>query len=274
MRRSGLGRLTSMRSYLNETELESLQGLQHEARTLYREGLRPYMDFATGLVGYKRRVSYQMFRELLEVVPDVGSRDGGTYQPSKGRMRNLLLILERRGLVVKQKQPQKTDPMVFKLPLADCGVLVRAGEQRHRSDIGETTQANSVGVHRENQQLRHVMALSIVDNEPRSSIGATYQQQHTSVKSTTAANTNNITREISGNGFCEAKITADWYPHVKTKTLLAEEGIHVQFIDDYRDEFVLYWLGDGASKKSWDAVFVRQCRDWWRKTGGAWRPGY
>ena len=124
---------------LNDDEEGALLGLRHDARLLYLEGLRPYMDFKTGVVGVKRRVSYKGFKELLEVFPDRGSSVGAVQSPTKSSLRALLLLLERHGLVVKVEQRRRIDPMVFELPLADYDAKVRVGEQRHSSVIGKTT---------------------------------------------------------------------------------------------------------------------------------------
>lgn len=108
---------------LTDEEMQALLGLRHDARLLYLMGLRPFMDASSGLVGVKRRVSYQGFRELLEVTPERGSALGAIQSPSQSAMRNLLCLLERNGLIEKVPQERRIDPMVFRLPLALwCGV--------------------------------------------------------------------------------------------------------------------------------------------------------
>ena len=48
---------------INEEELAALCGLPHIQQLSYLRGIRPYMDTHTGLVGIKRRVSYQSIAE-------------------------------------------------------------------------------------------------------------------------------------------------------------------------------------------------------------------
>lgn len=88
---------------LDDEELELLAGhgasrLSHAAKVAYLLGIRPYMDFATGLVGYRRRVSYQSLAELLEFSPGRGS-----HRPqqrfSREALRAVFRELERAGLI-------------------------------------------------------------------------------------------------------------------------------------------------------------------------------
>lgn len=118
-----------MRSFLNADELFALRGLPHAARTLYREGLRPLMDYQSRVVGVKRRLSYQAFKELLEVNPEWGSNQT-QYAPTKSAMRNMLRQLQRAGLVEPVLREGKAIPLVFKLVLADCAE-VRLKKERH-----------------------------------------------------------------------------------------------------------------------------------------------
>ena len=41
-------------------ELEALVGLPHLQQLTYLRGIRPYMDLKTGIVGIKRKISYQL----------------------------------------------------------------------------------------------------------------------------------------------------------------------------------------------------------------------
>ena len=83
---------------LNDEEHCALRGLSYLQRCVYVFGLRPYMDFSTGLVGtHKRRVSYQSLREELYVNPVPGV--SATGSPSKDQIRRAINGLERVGLI-------------------------------------------------------------------------------------------------------------------------------------------------------------------------------
>lgn len=103
-----------MRFLINDHELDALDGMPWGARLIYLMGLRPHMDFATGLVGTeRRRVSLQQLREVLHVEPGPGRTDGGA--PSKDQVRRSLDVLARAGLVERQSRGRH---LVLRLPLA------------------------------------------------------------------------------------------------------------------------------------------------------------
>lgn len=90
---------------LGDRELELLQGLPHFVRSLYLFGVRPYMDYRTGLVGVVRGISWQSIAEALYVEPRQGETDSGT--PDKSRVRRAAARLEAAGLIVNQSQEKR-----------------------------------------------------------------------------------------------------------------------------------------------------------------------
>ena len=77
-------------------ELSALSGLPHLQQLLYLRGIRPYVDYQTGIVGLKRGVSYQSFAEGLYIEPHQGIKSGS---PSKDQLRRALKGLEKAGLL-------------------------------------------------------------------------------------------------------------------------------------------------------------------------------
>lgn len=98
---------------LSDHEYEALSGLPWGARCLYLFALRRYMDYATGIVGIKRRVSWQSLAEELYIDPHQGRTDAGT--PTKARVRRMAQTLESAGLILSQSREKQ---LVFRLPLA------------------------------------------------------------------------------------------------------------------------------------------------------------
>lgn len=88
---------------LDSEELDILSGhgasaLSHAAKLAYILGIRQHMDIKTGLVGYKRRISYQSLSELLEFSPVRGSqRKEQRY--TREALRAIFRELERVGLI-------------------------------------------------------------------------------------------------------------------------------------------------------------------------------
>jgi len=77
-------------------ELSALNGLSHMQQLCYLRGIRPYVDYQTGMVGIKRGISYQSLTEALYVEPHQGIASGS---PSKDQVRRAVKSLERAGLL-------------------------------------------------------------------------------------------------------------------------------------------------------------------------------
>lgn len=131
----------------NEDEDAALEYLPWVDQVLYLRGLRRHMDFATGIVGQRRRISYQQFRELLEVQRERGST-APSERPNLAAVRASLARLERAGLVERIEPGAVADrsgvvlDMFFKLPLAHVG-LVRSFEEQQMNSTGAATRENS-----------------------------------------------------------------------------------------------------------------------------------
>lgn len=104
---------TRMDFKINQEERDALKGLPHLPRLTYLEAIRPYMDYATGVVGIKRGISYQSLAEELYIEPHTGYTDSGS--PSKQQLRRALKTLERAGLILIQSVGKK---LILKCELA------------------------------------------------------------------------------------------------------------------------------------------------------------
>ncbi|BAQ39289.1 hypothetical protein Z046_31700 [Pseudomonas aeruginosa VRFPA09] len=62
---------------INDEEREALRGLPMLAREIYVFAVRPFMDFATGVVGERRGISWKSIAEELYVEPHQGIKGGG-----------------------------------------------------------------------------------------------------------------------------------------------------------------------------------------------------
>ncbi len=115
---------------INEAESAALMGLSLLAKTLYVIGLRCFVDYATGVVGVRRRISRQYLREVAEYVPDSGSTRKA-WQPSNGEIRAALEELGRAGVIARVPRYQRA--LVFSLPL-----VIRRHSVQKRSNRGTT----------------------------------------------------------------------------------------------------------------------------------------
>lgn len=122
----------------NAAEDLALQGLSLAAQLVYLRGLRRYMDYATGLVGVKRRVSYQGLLETISVEPDWGCNKR-VPRPTRDKLRAVLDELKRHGLVADAGSSQR-DGLRLRLLLADSdfsGKKRSTPGARQGEDVGE-----------------------------------------------------------------------------------------------------------------------------------------
>lgn len=119
-----------MRCQWSEEENEALQGLSWLAQVIYLRALRWHMDYATGVVGLTRGISYQMLREVAYVEPVPGAHSAGTGDVTISAIRNALKQLEKRGLIARRSKDRR---LVFFLPMASTD-----NSAQKRSDRGAT----------------------------------------------------------------------------------------------------------------------------------------
>ncbi len=117
----------------NDDEDAALQGLPHFAQLLYLRVLRRYMDYRDGVVGLRRRISYQMIRETLAVERDRGSRTRDDEHVSQKKIRVAMDQLTKAGLVQWPQAREKFSAMVMRLPMASIDPNFCEGS----ADIGE-----------------------------------------------------------------------------------------------------------------------------------------
>jgi len=155
--------------YLTDEELDRLGdpdiALPHAAELLYIRVLRRWMNYADGVVGRARKVSYQQIKEELDRVPSRG-RMSNRVSLSRDQIKRLLIRLEDVGLIVSLHSKRYMESMVFRLPLAACD-LVRPLDKRHFCATEETPWANLETTRAEGgntatlppQELRHTSEL-------------------------------------------------------------------------------------------------------------------
>lgn len=99
---------------LNDSELAALHCQRPEAWHLYVV-LKTLMDFATGMVGASRRISWKVLQTHLYVTPCQGLSDSG--EPHKSKVRRTADVLSKAGLI-DIRSDLKT--LLFFLPLAEA----------------------------------------------------------------------------------------------------------------------------------------------------------
>lgn len=98
---------------INDAELDALLGEGADLFQLYIGALRPRMDFKTGVVGRRVRISYQALKEWTERAGRSGVR---FLAHDKSKLQRMLARLQQLGLLRKMGGPYD---LVFACPLAD-----------------------------------------------------------------------------------------------------------------------------------------------------------
>jgi hypothetical protein len=127
-----------MRTQWNDAEDEALHGLPWMTQLVYLRGIRPFMDFASGVVGIKRGISLKSIAEVLHVEHGQGRREYG--DPTPKAIRYALELLQREGLIERIGADRS---LVFRLPLADTDQSVSDKWGRRRADVGQTKQGTA-----------------------------------------------------------------------------------------------------------------------------------
>jgi hypothetical protein len=122
-----------MRTYWDDAEDEALMGLPWMAQLLYLRCLRPYMDYASGIVGVKRGVSYQGMAETLYREPGQGKQEHGS--PTLMALRHALTLLERAGLLRRITADRR---LIFELVLAHRDDSASEKWNRRATDVQQT----------------------------------------------------------------------------------------------------------------------------------------
>ncbi|MFT4059293.1 MAG: hypothetical protein QM652_07075 [Legionella sp.] len=104
---------------INENELAALSGLLHIQQLAYLRGIRPYMDVKTGIVGVKRKISYQSLAEQLYVEPHQGIKSESF---SRAQIRRAVSGLARVGIISFQSEEKH---LILKCNLATLDYFVQ-----------------------------------------------------------------------------------------------------------------------------------------------------
>ena len=217
---------------INEAEDGALQGLSLLAQVLYMRGLRPRMDYGTGLVGdcRARGVTRDALASVCEYLPDAGSTRRAT-KPSAEQVRAALAELGRAGLVVRptDRGPRR---LVFRLILATVN---HSASARNPRGTPEEPPSSS---HRPEPQRGAVSGQGTTEEQPSdlefSTGGATSLQgqvlDKTYLLTSSSSDTSVVTR---ANGEAEAGIATggelDWLTAEQIAWLQAHEGAVAQW---------------------------------------------
>lgn len=143
---------------VNSEELEALCGLPHAQQLAYLRGIRPYMDVKTGLVGIKRRISYQSIAEQLYIESHQGIK---SQSFSRDQVRRAVSGLVRAGVIEVQSEGMQ---LILK-----CSMASRPFSVQNKAAINPPQQA-AINPHAKspvNTGLSRVEAVKAAIAEPQ-----------------------------------------------------------------------------------------------------------
>lgn len=131
---------------LNSAELDALYGLPHAAQVMYVAGIRPFMDYASGLVGASnspdKSISLQSLAEVLFVEPKQGRT--GTGSRSRKQARVCVDVLVEAGLIESLSIAKKHEKrLIFKCVLAGLDDSAQEKQGTNRAHYQGTNRAQS-----------------------------------------------------------------------------------------------------------------------------------
>lgn len=228
--------------YLTDEELDVLGdshlALPHSAQLLYMRVLRRWMNYADGVVGRKRRISYQQIKEELECVPSRGAMSNRVIL-SKDQIKRLLVRLEDAGLIVSLHDKTARAPMEFRLPMAVCD-LVRPREYRHdnATDTAPRSSAGTAGAGVGNAATELNGALRHTSGLPSSSLSTTTRVNFS--------------------------LQQGWDVSEEFESRLIRLGVNPSVLSEHQkdallDEFVGFWSGKNRSgtQEYWENKFAQ-----------------
>lgn len=236
---------------LNHAELDALKGLPHAARVVYVEGVRPFMDFSSGVVGASsspnKSISLQSLAEVLYVEPKPGRT--GTGSRSRKQARVCIDVLVDAGLLSSMSVSTKQDKrLVLKCVLADT--------DKSASNKQGTNRAQEQGTNRAQDKASSDAGLDGSAQQEQGTPETPYQGTPpiSGIKDTTTA-------RVRESGL----IPDDFCIDDQVRATLLASGVPVPVAEFFIDEFVSDCVEKGKSSFNWAAAFVVYCKKWrWR----------
>src|SRR3990167_3654153 len=217
---------------ISHQEKSMLYGLPHLLQLLYVMGIRPYMDYQTGMVGIQRGISYQSLREELYVEPHPGYRGGS---PSKAQIQRALIGLEKAGVINLCSQHKKL--------IIRCLLATRDNFVQNKAATGS-------------------IPLSVTKNslQPTNNAGNSGKNNR---KAATEDLPKAATPPVSGNyntlylAERAEKIFGDFQPSLKIIEKAQQQNCPTVNCQDELTKFICYHQAKGTLSCDWDAEFLR-----------------
>lgn len=231
------------RVMLNTDELDRLSGLPLASRVLYVEGIKPYMDYATGIVGASgspsKSISLQSLAEVLFVEPKQGRVGAGSRTRRQARL--CLEVLIDCGLIVNQSVSKKHEKrLVLKCVLADTDESVQNKHVTITSHYPVTNPSQS--------KANNSNGLGVSDTPNQGTLDTT----NLGTPPLTVKDTHSNTRASRKKEL----IPEDFSINEQVKTLLKLSGVELERAEFMLQEFVSANISSGHMSFNWPHDFI------------------
>jgi hypothetical protein len=237
---------------INSDELDALSGLPFAARVVYMEGIRPFMDFVTGVVGASdspnKSISLQSLSEVLFVEPKQGRT--GTGSRSRKQARVCIDVLIEAGLIEPLSIAKKHEKrLILKCVLADSD----------ESDLKKqgTNRAHYQGTNRAQSKTNNSNVLDTSET-PKQGTPETPKQ---------GTPTEDVIKDITTHAHTrKAGLIPDDFRIDSTVQLrLQTGGVRLVVAEYFIEEFKAEAESRGSVSFNWPAELVKYCKRWeWR----------
>lgn len=236
--------------YLSVDEMQKLYGLPSLAQRLYVFGIRPAMNYETGLSGSASKISWHGLAREIRIEPAPGIKE---ELPSKQQVRRAAQHLVKSGLVSECSEGLR---LVFKCNLARLSSHVQI-----KADTKPTHQGE-----RKPTQIRHSQVLEITGN----SDGGADKADIEADTPKSGKPTHNGVTEINSLSIPTADkkfpMHVEWgvVDEERMWVVLGSRGFDVSVLSKLDkqvilDEFVTYWKGRPDQEFCQDAWEFRFC---------------
>lgn len=229
--------------------MEALIGAPSLAQRLYMIGIRPTMDYETGLSGVKSKISWHGLARELRVESAPGIKE---ELPSKSQLRRALQHLVKRGLIVEMSEGLR---LILSCPLARLSSHVQKKADTKPTHIVDTESDISKNTKTNEKQCVTFDSGNNADTQP--DIFEIEKPTHIRVS------------EISTPPVCaredEFSMHIGWKPSANFADRLRLTGIDHETIPVEQrkllvGEFVSYWLGQPGRthrQSQWDHKLIQ-----------------
>lgn len=237
---------------INDDELDALSGLPFAARVVYMQGIRPFMDYITGIVGASnspnKSISLQSLSEVLYVEPKQGRT--GTGSRSRKQARVCVDVLIEAGLIESLSIAKKHEKrLILKCVLADSD----------ESDLKKqgTNRAHYQGTNRAQSKANENGALDDYET-PKHGTPET-PKQGTPTEDVIKDNTTHAPARKAG------LIPDDFHIDSTVQLRLQTGGVRLEVAEYFIQEFKAEAESRGSVSFNWPAELVKYCKRWeWR----------